>query len=338
MRDMTWFELQFFAGEGAAPAGDGAGGANTGVNAADPGQEGTLEALGVPREKAERYRSRRQKAAPTAQSTVKEAAAVQKEEAAQETGNEPEKKRASFEELLADPDYNKAAQKMVNDRLKQFAASEGKAKSTLEALSPALRTIAGKYGMDASDLSKFDFEAFNQKVSQDDSYVESVMNQYGVDGEAARKIAGYEEMLAERQRAQQESLEQKALREHFEKLTSQAEEMKKVFPNFDLGTELKNPVFLRWTSKDFGMSVKDAYYALHREDIQKAEAAALAQKMQEAMANNVMAGQSRPAERGGSQAASVSNMPAARMTPQQRAELKKQIQIADANGERIYPK
>lgn len=338
MHDKTWFDLQFFAGEGAAPAGEGAGGANTGVNAADPGQEGTLEALGVPREKAERYRSRRQKAAKTAQPSVKDAAAVQKEEPQQEAATELEKKRATFEELMEDPEYNKAAQKMVNDRLKQFAASEGKAKSTLEALTPALRTIAGKYGMDASDLSKFDFEAFNQKVNEDDSYVESVMNQYGVDGEAARKIAGYEEMLAERQRAQQESLEQKALREHFEKLTSQAEELKKVFPNFDLGTELKNPVFLRWTSKDFGMSVRDAYYALHREEIQQAEAAALAQKMQEAMANNVMAGQSRPAERGGKQAASVSDLPPARMTAQQRAELKRQIRIADANGEKIYPK
>lgn len=337
MQKERWFDLQFFAGEGAAPAGDGAGGTNTGVNAADPGQEGTLEALGVPRDKAERFRNRRQRTGMTQAQPEQENAAAAREEPTQETGTEPETKRASFEELMADPEYNKAAQKMVNDRLKQFAASEGKAKSTLEALSPALRTIAGKYGMDASDLSKFDFEAFNQKISQDDSYVESVMNQYGVDGEAARKIAGYEELLADKRRAEQESLERKMVREHYQKLTGQAEDVKKLYPNFDLDRELNDPTFRRWTSPQYGMSVKDAYYALHREEIQQAEAAALAQKMQEAMANRMMAGQARPAERGGSQGASIAQIKPAKASAQERAELKRRIIEAAAKGEKIYP-
>jgi len=51
---------------------------------------------------------------------------------------------------------------------------------------------------------------------------------------------------------------------HIEGLRQEGEELKKTFPNFDLQNELQNPVFRRMTAPGSGLTVADAYYAVHR--------------------------------------------------------------------------
>ena len=130
------------------------------------------------------------------------------------------------------------------------------------------------------------------------------------------------------------NLEEQKLRNHFMKLEQQGEAMKKVFPNFDLRKERQNPVFARMTSPNVGISVQDAYYAVHRNEIMSAGMQVAAQKTAQKISNNIQAGARRPQENGTSgQAPSVTTFDYRSMSPEQRKALKDRIR----SGEKIYP-
>ena len=139
---------------------------------------------------------------------------------------------------------------------------------------------------------------------------------------------------ARQQRENERTLEQQKFQQHIMKLEQQGEEMKKVFPNFDLRTELKNPTFARMTSPNVGISVQDAYYAVHRNEIQTAAMQVTAQKTAQKISNAIQSGSRRPDENGTSgQAPSVTTFDYRSMSPEQRKALKQRI----LSGEKIYP-
>lgn len=105
--------LQFFA-EGAA-AGDGGEGptADSAVNA---GQQGdTLESLGIPKHKLERYNRVRMNRASSQEAEAETPA--EGEKAAESTPTQTAK--VTFEDILKDPEENAKVQDMVKNRLKK---------------------------------------------------------------------------------------------------------------------------------------------------------------------------------------------------------------------------
>ena len=137
---------------------------------------------------------------------------------------------------------------------------------------------------------------------------------------------------------QQRTVEQMKFRNHIMKLEQQGEALKAVFPNFDLRTEMQNPVFARLTSPSVGLSVEDAFYAVHRQEIQAQSMQVAAQKTQEMISNAIQSGTHRPDETGtASQAPSVSKFNYKNATPAQRKALKDEIRRAAAEGRKIYP-
>ena len=116
----------------------------------------------------------------------------------------------------------------------------------------------------------------------------------------------------------------------------QAVKLKETYPGFDLQAELENPVFARLTAPGSLISLEDAYFAVHRKEIQTAAMQVAAQKTAQQISNSIQAGQRRPAENGStSQAASISAP--ATMSRARRAEIKRRMNIAAANGEKLYP-
>lgn len=125
---------------------------------------------------------------------------------------------------------------------------------------------------------------------------------------------------------------------HLRGLERQAEEMKTLFPGFDLRRELDNPAFARMTAPDVGIRVEDAYYAVHRQEIQSAAMQVTAQKTAQMLSDAVRSGSLRPREHGTvSQGASLTGFDYRSATPQQKAALKKRIREATARGEKLYP-
>ena len=339
MENIKRLNLQLFA-EGAGASGEGGGeGASTGDNATAAAEQ-RLRELGVPEAKIRKSASKVASKMPTTpaqtaevgqkEETNVESAATQEKPTTEDTkGDTPP--RMSWEEIMNDPEYNKQMQAVVRSRLK----SEKSAEEALGKMTPAIEVLARKYGLDTANM---DYDALAKKINDDDSYYEDKALEMGVSVETAKRVDQMERD-AERQKAQeQRTLQEQKIQQHFAKLEQQAEAMKKVFPNFDLRRELQNPSFARMTSPNVGISVEDAYYAVHRNEIQTAAMQVTAQKTAEKISNAIASGSRRPNESGtSSQAPSVSTFDYAKASPEQREAFKKDLRARMARGEKVYP-
>ena len=323
-----WLDLQLFA------EGDGGGeGAATGVEAVDPGQQRLLE-LGVP---ADKIRNRAKKSpAKVPEGAVSSPATEQKQEeqvaAAEPTEEKPDAPaRMSWEDIMKDPEYNKQMQAVVQSRLRSAKDAEEK----LQKMASAHEVLARKYGLDPNNI---DFDALAKKVDDDEQHYEDKALEMGVSIDEARKLDQKQRNEVRQQRQEAITLEQKKIQDHIMSLERQAEEMKKVFPKFDLRTELKNPVFARMTAPNSGLSLEDAYYAVHRKELQTAAMHATAQATAKQISNAIQANGRRPQENGTSgQAPSVTHFDYSKASKEQRQALKDFIKSEARQGRKVYP-
>ena len=109
----------------------------------------------------------------------------------------------------------------------------------------------------------------------------------------------YQEMQAENQRlrAQEErDREQFMLRQHFQNLAQQGEEMKKIYPDFDLRREMENETFRRLVAPNSGLKVSDAFFAVHHAELEPQAMAYGYQRAQQQISNTLQANRARPVE------------------------------------------
>ena len=351
----NWHLLQLFAGEGAgSSAGDGSGdgavsGANEGLAAGDQ----QLRELGVPEDKLRKRAKRANAKLPegavrttpmevqeqTAQEQVAPAEENPTEESAKATEEKVEAEtkptRMTWDEIKADPEYNKEIQAIVQSRLR----SAKNAEDSLSKLEPALEVLALQHGLDPANI---DYEALAKAISDKKAFIEDKALEMGVSYSAAEQLVDEELGKARQKRTEQreqEDLEQKRLNDHFRHLEEQGENIKKIFPTFDLRTELQNPVFARMVAPGNGlMSVEDAYRAVHRKEIEAAQSQVIVQRTAQNISNAIQAGSRRPDENGTSaQSASVTTFDYSKASKAQRDALKQQIRTAAARGEKLYP-
>lgn len=337
MQTKNWFRaLQLFAAGGEG----GAEGAATGVTAGDAGQptgvtadaagqqaeRDPLEALGVPRELAAKHRAlkaRKGKAAPTAAESEPKAE-EQAAAAPEETEEAQPSQRMTWDEIMADPEYKAEMSKIVQARTK----SAKEAQTNLDKLAPMLEMLAGHYNVDVADL-----DAIAKAVTDDDQYYEQKAMELGVPKSTAKRMAQLEAEQA-RRNAQDAAAEKERLhREHFAGLQAQFEKLREVYPEASLEAELQNPDFVRMTSPGVNVPVETAYYAVHRREIQAAQAKAVAQQTASRVSRSIQSGQGRPVEHGASaQAPSVQPMSYRSMSKEQRAEFKRRWK----SGEKVF--
>lgn len=342
MLKTKWLNLQLFAGEGAsggAGTGEGTGGAASGENATAAAEQ-RLRELGVPEDKIRKRASKVASTTPT--QTAKTEPVVKKSEetnvVSAPTENNPSEEtktnaaaRMSWDEIMADPEYNKQMQAVVQSRLR----SAKNAEESLTKLTPALELLARKHNLDPSNM---DYDALAKAINDDSDYYEDKALEMGVPVETAKKIDQQERETARNKVQAERTLQEQKFQEHIQKLVQQGEALKKVFPSFDLRTELKNPTFARMTSPGVGLSVEDAYYAVHRNEIQIATMQATQRQTAQKISNAIQSGSRRPDEAGtSSQAPSVTTFDYRNASKEQRDALKKRIYEAKARGEKVYP-
>ena len=330
MAKLKWFLLQLFA-DGAS-GGDGGGeGAAAGETAADAGQQ-RLKELGVPENKIRKNRAYKfgkpsaeavRKAEPQEKPKQEVAAPAEQKDSQQEAQSRP---RMSWDEIVKDPEYNQELQKLIKARLRESGAY----KDAMEALDPALELLARQYGI---DLGKKDYKALAQKITDDDHYYETKAMETGDSVETVKKLEQQEAELNRFRRQEAQNLETQKINRHFASLEQQGEALKAKFPGFDLRMELQNPAFARMTAPDSGLTVEDAYYAVHRAEIQSAQAKVIADQTAKQMANSIRSNAARPDESGSHQGSSTVSFDYSKASRQQREELKRRIR----SGERILP-
>jgi hypothetical protein len=242
--------------------------------------------------------------------------------------------RKSWDEIKKEyaEDYQKETQDIVKKRLRSSKAAD----EALAKMTPALEVLARTYGQDPANP---EYEALAKAIDNDDAYYEEKALEMGVSLETAKRIDQQERDTARQQREAERTLEQQRFDDHIKSMEQQGEALKKIFPSFDLRTELQNPVFARMTAPGTGiMSVEDAYRAVHRKEIEAAHSQVIAQKTAEKISNSIQAGSRRPDENGTSgQSASVTTFNYAKASKEQREALKREIFAAKARGEKLYP-
>ena len=333
MENIKKLNLQLFGGEGAGASGEGGGeSASTGDNATAAAEQ-KLRELGVPEDKIRKRASKVASKVPTQTAKAEETNVVTaptKDNPSEETkANAPA--RMSWDEIMADPEYNKQMQAVVQSRLRTAKGAE----DTLAKLTPALELLARKHNLDPANM---DYDALAKAINDDSSYYEDKALEMGVPVETAKKIDQQERETARSKVQAERTLQEQKFQEHIMKLEQQGEALKKVFPSFDLRTELKNPTFARMTAPGVGLSVEDAYYAVHRNEIQMAAMQATQRQTAQKISNAIQSGSRRPDEAGiSSQAPSVTTFDYRNASKEQRDALKKRIYEAKARGEKVYP-
>lgn len=135
----------------------------------------------------------------------------------------------------------------------------------------------------------------------------------------------------ERRRAAEAERRAAQAKQQLESLYRQAEMLKKTVPEFDLERELENPSFLRLTAPHTGLSLEQAYYALHHGEIERR----LARESMLLAVRAVKAGSLRPSELQGGQGASTGCADPKTMSREQRQALRKRIYEASAQGKKL---
>ena len=199
-------------------------------------------------------------------------------------GEEKEGQKPTWEELMADPEYNGRMQETVRARLKGAKDAE----ETLRTLEPVLQ---------------------------------GMRKQAGVEDDAA--LAGHIRERAAKRKQQ--------LQAHLQSMMRQSEEIRRVYPGFDLTRELRDPRFARLTAPESGVDVRTAYEALHREEIAPAMMAFAAKKAQEKLAGAVRSGGLRPPENGSQGAAAVLQDDPRSLTKKEREDIRRRVR----SGEKI---
>lgn len=313
MQETIWkFDLTLFDGAGGAGAGAAGGGEGAGSDA------GVTEGDAVPTNPNRRNR----KPNPLANVRYGKQEATQEntqEAPSQEEQTDPDSEWKAVKEKYKDH-FNADTTAIVQERLKNSKQAE----TTLGKLAPVFEGLGKKYGKEASDI-----DGIIAAYTDDDSLYEEEAAAAGMPVSAYKQLKALE---ADKAKHEAQEAESQAMR-HIQGLIAQGEKLKATFPNFDLRTEMQNPVFQRLTSPEVGIDVETAYWTLHRQELQTAAMQVAAQKTSQKLSQSIQSGINRPAENGSrnvSPALDIRDDPS-KWSKADREEVKRRVR----NGERI---
>lgn len=200
----------------------------------------------------------------------------------------------SFDDLIKGEykkDFKKATSNIVKKRVSKVQSQLDEANARYDSLRPMLDTLGEKYRVDPNDI-----ESLNNAILNDKTLYEEEAMERGMDVDTLMQIKGMEQenrLLEEQMRAQEE---EKQRQMEFAKISQQADELKAIYPEFDLEDELQNETFAKMLH--LGFSVKNAFESTHIDELNAIQAEAIASKATEKVANSVKANAKRPSENG----------------------------------------
>lgn len=217
--------------------------------------------------------------------------------------------------------FDKRVQSIVQNRLKSSKDTVDK----YTKLTPVIEMLSQKYHVDANDA-----DALSKAIEEDDAYYEEEALERGISVEDLKGIKKMERENAALKQQIENAKREQQIEKDVAKWMHDAEEAKKVFPGFDLNTELENPNFMQLLQS--GIDVQTAYWAIHNRELVPQMLQYTAQKTQAQVAQNLQAQGRRPAENGGgSNSAAVVKPDVKMLTKADREEIARRV----ARGERI---
>ena len=181
--------------------------------------------------------------------------------------------------------YGQAVSQAINQRFRNQSDLQAKIDSYDDIMSPLFE----RYG-----LAQGDVEGLRNSLQGDESLYVQAAEEEGLSVEQYREQL---RLKADAERGRQLLAEYKNQQERNAKFADwerQADELRQAFPNFDLGQELKSDQFGRML--DSGISVQDAFVAMHAEDILSGINEETTRSTKQNVLDNIRSRQARPQE------------------------------------------
>lgn len=233
-------------------------------------------------------------------------------------------RNAKFEALIKG-EYKDLYDARVRDTIRSRLKGNEETVAKYNQLAPILDLLAGKYGVDASDVA-----ALSKAIEDDESFYEDEAVERGISVQQVKEMRRIQrentELRAQMEQAQTKQRADAMLADWMQ----QGEGVKQIYPSFDLSTELQNEQFRALLRSN--VPVQTAFEVVHKDEILPAAMQYTAQQVTQKVANSVRAGQRRPAEgamRG--QSTVISKSDVSQLTKADRDEIDRRV----ARGEKI---
>ena len=310
-KDIMDIDLQLFAEGGGA--GGAAGGAASGSGEGGTGAYGSEGVMGA----AALSRSQ------GAKNPLADVQYGKGDAPAAEVQNISPDRNAQFEALIKGEwkaEYDQRVQETVQKRLK----SSKETVDRYNALAPTLELLASKYGVDAGDIA-----ALNQAIQDDDAYYEDEAMDRGLTVSQLKEIKTMERENAELRRQMQERETKANADRLYSQWMDQSEQIKQIYPSFDVQTEMQNPQFISLLRSNIDM--KTAYEVIHHDEILPAAMSFAVNRTEQKIASSIASNGRRPVENGRSNATAQRKTDVSQFTKADRQEIARRV----ARGERI---
>lgn len=186
--------------------------------------------------------------------------------------------------------YDADVQQIIRGRLKEAGTHQ----QTLATLQPMLDAMATQLGVKAGD-----YQAMVDKYMDNDAMYEQEAVETGRDVQTVKEMHRMQrELDAYKQRESQQNA-QAQFQQHLDQVKQQAEAFRQKIPNFNLDAAMQDERFVRLTAPGSGLTVEQAWAALHHDEMQAYAMQAAAQQSQRIAAGNVQANMARPRENAG---------------------------------------
>ena len=240
------------------------------------------------------------------------------------TSNTLEDRRKEFQELVNGEYkdiYTEETQRIIDRRFREARNLEERAAKQ----QPVIDMLMQRYKIADGDLGKL-----AAAVENDNAYWSEAAEEAGMSVEQYKQFQKLQRENAALLRAQRMQQSQRAAQQQLQKWYSEGEQVKAVYPDFDLGAESKNPQFISMLKA--GVPVQHAYEVIHMDEIKAGVAQSTARQTEKQVVDGIRAKGNRPAENGtSSQSAFTVKDDPHKWTKQDRAEVARRV----ARGETI---
>lgn len=240
-----------------------------------------------------------------------------------------ETREAKYLELLKE--YKDLDDKRMQDTLKKQLKGTKQMQHQLETLQGAVLPLYQMHGIAPGDV-----EALSQAIQNDDSYWERGAADAGMTVEQFKQM---QMAIAENDRLRrtvQQQEQEEAANRQIAAWHQEAEQVKTLYPEFDLMQEIQNPLFASLISSKneaTRLSLQAAYEACHVQEMRQMAARQAAKTAETNTVQAIRAGGHRPKEAGSGTESAVTpgKIDIAKLTRAQRRELERRAE----RGERI---
>lgn len=236
----------------------------------------------------------------------------------------PEDRNKTFEKLISE-DYADLFNAKVKDIVSKRLSKTNETVERYKTLKPYLEMLGKRYNVDPNDIP-----ALTKAMEDDDAYYEKEALECGAPIEYIKRMHKVERENAVFKAEAESRLREENAQRLYSTWQKQAEEVKKIYPSFDLAKETQNDDFVALIKNN--VDVRTAFEVIHKDEIIPAAMQYAAKTVESKLANKIAANASRPVENGtGGGAASATKKDVRNMT---NAELDEYIRRAE-RGERI---